>query len=98
MVRLHTANLRIMNKVSWNLANNLRANNLRSGQKGHVRSGQRGQICACDSLADAVKNLPSAINSRLKASFGYEREKGQNERKHETNENFCAQRHLRNQI
>ena len=98
MVRLHTANLRIMNNVSWNLANNLRANNLRSGQKGHVRSGQRGQICPCDSLADSVKNFPPAINSCLKASFGHEREKTQNEREHETNEDLCAQRHLRKQI
>ena len=93
MVRLHTANLRIMNKVSWDLANNMR-----SGQKGHMRSGQRGQICPCDSLAGSVKNFPPRINSCLKASFGHERKKTQNERENKSNEDLCAQGHLRKQI
>ena len=80
MVRLHTANLRIMNKVSWNLANNLR-----SGQKGHMRSGQRGQICPYDSLAGSVKDFAPRINSCLEAPFGHESKKTQNERENKSN-------------
>ena len=86
MVRLHAGNLRIMTKVSWDLANN------------HMRSGQRGQICPCDSLAGSVKDLAPRINSCFEAPFGHEGKKSQNERENKSNQNLCAQGDLRKQI
>ena len=59
MVRLHAGNLRILTKISWDLANN------------HMGSGQRGQARACDSLAVPVEDLAPRIYARFEAPFAH---------------------------